>query len=227
MMRFQSQGVTKYHQAMLSNAARWLVTDALGVLASSSDSAGYTDFVLNGVAGTIFLTRPLADFRGQPLDPANEAIKIDAIATMLGSAGPLATGDSVLVGTSDNADPTAGGALFDVVGPYVWTSASDIKVRVRNDAVQSVSGNGAADHVIYPQTFLYGDTEVAATAYGHLGSTKARVLTRSQASLPRAYVPTHLCVAIVNNNTTAKTIRAGVGFDISQVLRDFEIESRA
>ena len=212
----------RYWQALMGDAAKWTLTDALGVVDTRTDGAGYTDFLTTATAGTFFLTRPLRDFFGGPIDAANEAFTVSSLTT-LANAG-MTTSIRCLAGLSDNADPTAGGALYDV-GGLDWWIATQRRAYAANETADAANSNFDADRATYSQTIAHGLTEQAAYAEIWDGvSTRASL--RAQGNLPRAFVPTHLCVRINNVGATIRTIRAGVGFSVTPGLRDHAITPR-
>ena len=221
-MQMQPRAPARYHQAMLANGAKWLLTDAGGVVNTRTDGQGYTDFLTTATLGTFYLTRPLTDFFGGPIAASTDIFLVDALARVLTAAN---TGDRCLVGTSDNADPTAGGALYDVGGfRYQTGTTGDVFMETETGTVSATTQT--IDRVEYPQRIHIGRT--AQGSYGYGRQDQAYVNTRAQgAPVPRAYVPTHLCVVIKNNAAAIQTLRVVAGFHIPSPLTSLEITARS
>ncbi|KKN69852.1 hypothetical protein LCGC14_0436760 [marine sediment metagenome] len=209
----------EFLQALLGDSSKWRLIDASGVVVSITDGDSFTDIVTTATAGTVYLTKPIEDFTGGSINHAADLFTTDLLAQLITATSTL---DQILVGTSDNADPTAGGALFDVAG-FRFATSTTKTIRVQTDSSSATGVTITADRALYTPSFQLGRSERAATMYAYQGNSF--VNERGQVSLPRSYAPTHLVVRITNGAASAQTIRVGVGVHVPQSIKALAISA--
>ena len=191
----------------------WTLTDAGGVVDTITDGDGYTDILTTATLDTFYLTLPLVDFLGGAIDASSGVFTVNGLSQVLVADN---AGDRCLVGTSDNADPTAGGALFDV-GGFRYQTGTTADVSMATEASTTASATVTMDRAIYMQLIHRGRADFNGYGFGYQGT--GYVVSRAQISLAsRAYVPTHLCVLVKNNAAAIQTLRIAAGFHVPQAL---------
>lgn len=217
MLQFQSRPSAKYYQALIGNEAKWLVTDASGVIAANGivhNPDGTISLTTVANAGTVYFTRPIA-----PIDASAEQGSL-WVNVRADTATP---GDQVAAGLCDNADPTAGGALSETYGVHVY--GANRGVTTGKDLTISVGPSSAFDRTIANILYHGGLSAQQGEAWGYLSSTKVTVKT--VALTTRVITPTHFMVSVKQAAAAAQTMVIAVGTHVPPSLPSYDIEPRA
>lgn len=212
----------RFFQALLGDASKWALTDASGVLNTRTDGVGFTDFLTTATIGIFYLTRPITDYLGGPIGAGTRIISGVSLVRHISGAGSL---DEYMMGFSDNADPTAGGAKWEVGG--IKSSSGLWKPHTGDEASAASGGPSftAADpYGFYPMLNIAGRSESSAHAFLYDGTTFRG--TRINGLAVRAFTPTHLVVRVSQLSATIQTHRIGVGFMLYPSVPDLTITAR-
>lgn len=222
-MQMQPYPSARYHQQMLANATKWLLTDASGVLNTRDDGSGYTDLVTTATAGTFYLTKPIADFLGGPLSAGSAILTGQMLVEAISGS---ADGDKYFVGWSDNADPTAGGALWSAGGLWnVTTSWGAMEADETTPAgSRSTSYALTKPHGLYPLDNIAGVDP--RTSFGYVLDGSVMKDYRQNVLALRAFIPTHFVLGVYQAVAAIQTHRIGVGIQMYPSM-DIEVTARS
>lgn len=203
--------LAKARQALLEG---WTVaSDTAGVLNTVTDGAGYSDVLTHAVAGSIYFSKPIADFSGFAV--GSGLLQITALARLITGS---TSADQCGVGTSDNSNPIAGGALRSFAA-----NRQDGSTQAGTSVSSGIATTGS-DRALVSWAYFEGRDEFAWYAFGYTGTTYDGV--RGQGGIG-ANTPTHLYVRVANSAAIVQTIRIAAGFLIYPTFADLTVAARS
>lgn len=205
--------VPKFFHNLLGSGG-WTETDGSDIVDTVTDHSGYTDVLTKSNTGRAYWTLPLEDFLGGPVSAGTEVVQIGALCKLVTATYGFGTNDGVFVGVSDNANPTAGGALWETVG--LEQESTNISLRGFWNGGNAAGSALDMDRCMSPIMIFRGNSDFITYGYGFKGS--AFVSFRNAGAGRRVITPTHLLVMLAQNNASAKTIRIETGFGVQPPL---------